>query len=363
MLTVSRRRPSWSLAWATWTSPWVSTPMVTRVGWACAMVVMAISLRGWVDGTRRPGGRTALRWVCGHRLLSGQACSAGGARLVAAASGRQIRSRARSRWTAGVRPLPRPPQRSSQWTLDRIATVIWRVTGVRHHPAQVWGLLRHRLDWSLQRPTRRAQARDEQAIRQWVASDWPRIKERQARQGRHLLLRRVRRFADSDRALDLGAPRQDSGAGPSVQLEACLDRGRVVGWLRCGGGQLAFHVQPGSYNTDSLIGVLGELRRFLGGQKATLLWDGCRPIPATRCGRSSPASAIAGGGAAARRCPELNPTQALWGNLKGKGGELADLAGDPLEEVIGAAQRGIDRVRRTPHLPYSLLRHSGLDLW
>lgn len=46
--------------------------------------------------------------------------------------------------------------------------------------------------------------------------------------------------------------------------------------------------------------------------------------------------------------PELNPTEALWGNLKGKGGELAYLAGDTLEEVIGAAQRGIDRVRRTP---------------
>jgi hypothetical protein len=46
-----------------------------------------------------------------------------------------------------------------------------------------------------------------------------------------------------------------------------------------GGCQLAFHVQPGSYNTDSLIGVLGELRRFLGGQKATLLWDG---LPAHR---------------------------------------------------------------------------------
>ena len=36
---------------------------------------------------------------------------------------------------------------------------------------------------------------------------------------------------------------------------------------------------------------------------------------------------------------------------------------DTLEEVIRAAQRGIDRVRRTPHLPYSFLRHSGLDLW
>jgi transposase len=63
------------------------------------------------------------------------------------------------------------------WTLDRIAEVIWRITGVRHHPAHVWRLLRRRLEWSLQRPARRAQERDEQAIRQWVARDWPRIKK------------------------------------------------------------------------------------------------------------------------------------------------------------------------------------------
>jgi transposase len=31
------------------------------------------------------------------------------------------------------------------WTLDRIATVIERLTGVRHHPAWVWALLHHRL--------------------------------------------------------------------------------------------------------------------------------------------------------------------------------------------------------------------------
>jgi hypothetical protein len=76
-------------------------------------------------------------------------------------------------------------------------------------------------------------------------------------------------------------------------------------WVGCDGGgcQLAFHVQPGSYHTDSLIGVLGELRRFLGGQKATLLWDGLPAIPATSCGRSSPASTVGWCGAAARLCP------------------------------------------------------------
>jgi transposase len=42
------------------------------------------------------------------------------------------------------------------WTLDRVATVIERLTGVRYHPAQVWALLRHRLGWSVQRPARRA---------------------------------------------------------------------------------------------------------------------------------------------------------------------------------------------------------------
>jgi hypothetical protein len=34
---------------------------------------------------------------------------------------------------------------------------------------------------------------------------------------------------------------------------------------------ICFHVQPGNYDTDTLIGVLAELRRFPGGEKATLL--------------------------------------------------------------------------------------------
>jgi DDE superfamily endonuclease len=131
-----------------------------------------------------------------------------------------------------------------------------------------------------------------------------------------------------------------------------------------GGCRLCFHVQPGSYNTQRLIGVLGQLRGFLGGQKVTLLWDG---LPAHRSNKMRAFIASQRDWLVVERlpayAPELNPTEALWGNLKGKGGELACLAGDTLEEVIGAAQQGIDRVGRAPHLPYSFLRHSGLDLW
>jgi transposase len=63
------------------------------------------------------------------------------------------------------------------WTLERIALVIERLTGVRYHPAWVWALLRHRLGWSVQRPKRRAAERDQDAIDWWVKTDWPRIKQ------------------------------------------------------------------------------------------------------------------------------------------------------------------------------------------
>jgi len=51
-------------------------------------------------------------------------------------------------------------------TLDCIADVIERLTGVRHHPPHVWSLLRHRLGWSVQRPLRRAAEPDQEAIDQ-----------------------------------------------------------------------------------------------------------------------------------------------------------------------------------------------------
>ena len=63
------------------------------------------------------------------------------------------------------------------WTLDRIAIVIERLTGVQHHPAHVWALLRHRLGWTVQRPRRRAAERDQAAIDRWVKERWPAIKQ------------------------------------------------------------------------------------------------------------------------------------------------------------------------------------------
>jgi transposase len=107
--------------------------------------------------------------------------------------------------------------------------------------------------------------------------------------------------------------------------------------------------------------VLGELRKFLGGEKATLLWDG---LPAHR-------SAAMGAWLRRQRswlvverlpayAPDLNPVEPLWSSLKAV--ELANLTGPTLAEVIQQAHRGVERIRRTPHLTYSFLRHAGLSV-
>jgi transposase len=62
------------------------------------------------------------------------------------------------------------------WTLRRIAQVIGKNFGVTYHPGHVWKILRA-MNWSAQRPERRARERNEQAIEQWRRDAWPRIKK------------------------------------------------------------------------------------------------------------------------------------------------------------------------------------------
>ena len=78
-----------------------------------------------------------------------------------------------------------------------------------------------------------------------------------------------------------------------------------------------------------------------------------------------PGCAVSGPGWSWSRCPATRLTSeavgALWFSLKGV--ELANLAGDTLNDVITAAERGIQRIRDTHHLAYSFLCHCGLSLW
>jgi transposase len=120
-------------------------------------------------------------------------------------------------------------------------------------------------------------------------------------------------------------------------------------------------------HTSAQRGVLIGLATYLFasslvGRRRTLLWDG---LPAHRSLAMAAWLRRQRSWLVVERlpgyAPELNPVEALWSNLKGV--ELANLAGDTLEEVTAAAERGIQRIRGAHHLAYSFLRHCGLSLW
>jgi transposase len=67
--------------------------------------------------------------------------------------------------------------RGDVWTCARVAEVIRREFGVSYHPAHVSRLL-GALRQSLQKPQRRANQRNEEAIEHWKEKRWPSLKKR-----------------------------------------------------------------------------------------------------------------------------------------------------------------------------------------
>ena len=71
--------------------------------------------------------------------------------------------------------------RGEVWTCQRVAQLIKREFGVVYHPAHVSRILK-RLDFSLQKPDRLADQRDDlDAIQEWTQKRWPELKKGRSR--------------------------------------------------------------------------------------------------------------------------------------------------------------------------------------
>jgi transposase len=66
--------------------------------------------------------------------------------------------------------------RTDLWTTLRVAELIQRQFDIRYHRDHV-GRLLHALQWTCQKPERRATQRAAAAIEAWKRRDWPRIKK------------------------------------------------------------------------------------------------------------------------------------------------------------------------------------------
>jgi hypothetical protein len=123
--------------------------------------------------------------------------------------------------------------------------------------------------------------------------------------------------------------------------------------------RLFFQTKPDSYNTDSLIAFVEDLKREFRGKKCILIWDGL-PAHKSRQMKAYLASQkqwlmtemLPG------YSPDLNPVETLWGNIKGQ--ELANLCADDLGVIAEAIQRGMQRVDTRQELAHAFLHHAGL---
>jgi putative transposase len=123
---------------------------------------------------------------------------------------------------------------------------------------------------------------------------------------------------------------------------------------------LFFQTRQGSYNSESLIAFLQDLKRHLRGKKAILVWDG---LPAHKSQMMKQYLATQRRWLREERlpgyAPDLNPVETLWGNVKGQ--EMANRCSKDLDEVVTAVENGMKRVRKSRTLPFSFLEHAGLS--
>lgn len=106
---------------------------------------------------------------------------------------------------------------------------------------------------------------------------------------------------------------------------------------------------------------LGPLKRHFRGEPVVLLWDG---LPADRGRVLTRYLATQRRWLSIERlpayAPELNPVEALWGNVKGQ--ECANVCAADRTELVRPLRRGLRRVRRRTSLAFSFLAHAGLSL-
>jgi putative transposase len=141
-----------------------------------------------------------------------------------------------------------------------------------------------------------------------------------------------------------------------ISLLACIcyrpERGTV---------RLAYYARRGTWDTASLIGVVPRLRGFLHGGPVVLIWD---RLSAHHSGDMLEFLATQDDWLRVEQlpsyAPELNPTEGIWGQLKG--GELANRVLASLDQLLATAKRGLHRIRRRPQLLLAFLDRCGLAL-
>jgi transposase len=249
------------------------------------------------------------------------------------------------------------------WTCARVAELIRRHFGVSFHHDHVGRFLRARLNWSPQKPRRRARERDEAGIEYWKRVRFPRIVQAAQRRGAHLVFLDESGYMLTPTVRRTWAPR---GSKPDLDSWDRRDRLSAISGLTMSSKarrlNLHFHILPNNANVhgEDVVNFLGQLKRQLGGP-FTVVWDGSPVHSKSKVVRAFLAQhpEIVAETLPAY-APELNPDELVWG--WSKYGRLANLAAEDTDQLAEWVIDELIYLHDHPHLLASFLEKTKLPL-
>jgi len=240
------------------------------------------------------------------------------------------------------------------WTISRVKRLIKDHLGMECSASETWRLLR-RMNWSSQKPARRARERKEDKIKQWKEEQWPRIAAAARQEGRTIV------FVDESGLSQ--KPARKSTWSPETETPV-LEFNFSWKKLSCIGGitlrSVYFQLHESSIKSDEVCGFVDHLSRHIKGP-ILIVWDGLR----AHWSKQVKAHIEARGERIKIEqlpayAPELNPIEYLWGYIKGN--DLANFCAKDLVELDAATRKAILRTRRIKSHLRAFWIQSELDL-
>jgi transposase len=226
------------------------------------------------------------------------------------------------------------------WTTARVAALIERHFGITFHHDHVGRMLHERLNWSPQKPERRARERDEAAIEYWRQVRFPAIAEATRQRDAHLV------FLDESGYMLTPTVRRTWAPRGRTPILDCWDRRDRLSAISCltvspkaGRLNLYFRLLPHNAHGEDVVAFLKDLKASLAGP-LTVLWDQSRihrKSAVVREDLGKHPEVVAED--LPSYAPELNPDELVWSWTKY--GRLANLAADHTDQL---AEQVIDEL-------------------
>ena len=247
------------------------------------------------------------------------------------------------------------------WTCARIVEVIRKHFGVSFHHDHVGRILRVRLNWTVQKPERRARERNKRVIKYFKRVRFPRIAQKARERNAHLVFLDESGFMLTPTVRRTWAPQ---GKTPIHERWDRRDRLSSISSItvspKTSRLNLYFQLYAHNVHGEDVVAYLRELKKTLGGP-LTVLWDRGsvhRKCKVVRQYLAKHPEIVAVDLPA--YAPELNTDELVWS--WSKYGRLANLAANDTDDL---AEKVIDELyylKRHPKLLASFIDRTELPL-